>query len=266
MAIVKNASLLGVSLGLGLVACFAQSAAPDVTPGRIHHRTIKDRVDIEDGTSTSTNWSGYAVTGTDFTSATASWIVPEARNCNASQDQYSSFWVGIDGFASSSVEQTGTDSDCSGGSPSYYAWYEFYPNPSFTINNMDVRPGDKMSARVTFANNEFTVSIKDERSGQSFHTSQAVSGAARSSAEWIAEAPASNTVLPLADFGTVDFGDHLTGITKTDDATDSTTSGPIGKFGTNIQKITMATSHPLATPTALSTDGTSFKVRWSASQ
>jgi len=29
--------------------------------------------------------------------------------------------------ASDSVEQTGTDSDCDGGSPGYYGWYEMYP-------------------------------------------------------------------------------------------------------------------------------------------
>ena len=36
---------------------------------------------------------------------------------------YSSFWVGIDGFSSSSVEQMGTDSDVVNGIPTYYAWY-----------------------------------------------------------------------------------------------------------------------------------------------
>ena len=40
---------------------------------------------------------------------------------------YSSFWVGIDGYSSSSVEQLGTDSDCAGNTPDYYAWWEMYP-------------------------------------------------------------------------------------------------------------------------------------------
>jgi len=33
-----------------------------------------------------------------------------------------------DTFNSTSVEQLGTDSDCDSGTPSYYAWYEMYPN------------------------------------------------------------------------------------------------------------------------------------------
>jgi len=44
------------------------------------------------------------------------------------------------------VEQTGTDFDCVGKNPSYYAWYEFYPNPSFEISGLTITPGDHMTA------------------------------------------------------------------------------------------------------------------------
>jgi hypothetical protein len=64
--------------------------------------------------------------------------------------QYSSFWVGLDGYSSSSVEQTGSDTDCSGGRAVYYAWYEMYPNPSVSYSNT-VRPGDQFNASVTYA-------------------------------------------------------------------------------------------------------------------
>src|SRR5579884_4318905 len=74
--------------------------------------------------STSTNWSGYAVTGNRFTSVSASWTEP-AVTCSGTA--YSSFWVGLDGDTSNTVEQTGTDADCSGSTPQYYAWYEMYP-------------------------------------------------------------------------------------------------------------------------------------------
>src|ERR1700719_1590892 len=67
--------------------------------------------------SDSTNWSGYAVTGSSFTSGKGSWIIPTV-NCSKTPNTYSSFWVGIDGWTSSTVEQTGTDSDCNGSSPS----------------------------------------------------------------------------------------------------------------------------------------------------
>src|SRR5262245_28473695 len=63
--------------------------------------------------STSTNWSGYAATGSAFTTVSATWVQP-AGSCT-SATRYSSFWVGLDGYASNSVEQTGTDTDCSSG-------------------------------------------------------------------------------------------------------------------------------------------------------
>src|ERR1035438_4845265 len=134
------------------------------------HRPIKDRVDHGDGTSTSTNWSGYAVTGTSFTSAEGSWIVPTAT-CT-SGTQYASFWVGIDGYSSSSVEQTGTDSDCSGKTPQYYAWYEFYPNPSFEISSLAIKPGDRMSAKVVYSGSKFTVTIEDVTTGKSYRSEE----------------------------------------------------------------------------------------------
>jgi Peptidase A4 family len=224
---------------------------------------VVDNVTVEE----STNWSGYAVEGSSFTSAKGSWIIPTV-NCSKTPNTYSSFWVGIDGWTSSSVEQTGTDSDCDGSSPSYYAWYEFYPNPSFLISGVPVSPGNKMSAQVVYSGTEFTITITNESTGKSFSKSSRVRGAARSSAEWIAEAPCCTNaggILPLSDFGTVDFGDDYTGISGTNDATDSSTSGAIGAFGNNIFESIMvngSTGADEAVPSALSSDGTSFTVTW----
>ena len=60
----------------------------------------------------STNWSGYAGTTGTYTSVSASWTEPTGT-CSGSA-KYSSFWVGLDGYNSSSVEQTGSEVDCSG--------------------------------------------------------------------------------------------------------------------------------------------------------
>ena len=75
---------------------------------------------VRDGSTTSTNWSGYVLTGGTgaFSSVSSSWTEPTAT-CNDSGTEYAAFWVGLDGFNSDSVEQTGTDSDCDGGSPDY---------------------------------------------------------------------------------------------------------------------------------------------------
>jgi peptidase A4-like protein len=260
-------------LTLGTIAMFpavAQVAsAPDsreeVAPRQ--HGPVKDLVDLGNGASTSSNWSGYAIPGTSFTSAKASWTVP-AANC-ASGRQYAAFWVGMDGYTSSTVEQTGTDSDCTGGNPSYYAWYQFYPNPSYQIASLKIAPGDRMAAKVVYSGSQFIIAIEDVTTGKSYSTSATVPGAARSSAEWVAEAPcctADGALLPLADFGSVLFGEDSTAIGGTNSAADSANSGVIGVFPA-IQEITMTNGNGLqsgilkAYPSGLS-DGTSFSVTW----
>src|SRR5216117_639385 len=132
-----------------------------------------------DGSFQSTNWSGYAVTGPSgsVNDAKGSWTVPAIQGSCPNTDQYSSFWVGIDGYSSGTVEQTGTDSDCQNGVPTYYAWYEFFPHPSFLINGISVHPGDVISAEAhALGNGKFTVSISDTTTGQSFSPSQWFTG------------------------------------------------------------------------------------------
>jgi len=224
---------------------------------------------IRIGPSTSTNWSGYAVTGSagSVSDVKASWVVPAIKGTCPSTNQYASFWVGIDGYSSSTVEQTGTDSDCQNGSPRYYAWYEFYPKPSFIINSITIHPGDKISAEVKYSGGGFTVTITDLTTGKTFSNSAKVNKAQRSSAEWIAEAPYSGGILPLADFGTVSFGYVSTGVASTCYATVGGVTGPIGSFGLSVQKITMVSQSSSTTikaaPSDLSSDGTSFTIAWS---
>jgi hypothetical protein len=156
----------------------------------------------------STNWSGYAVTGASgaFHSISASWVEPTGTCTSRRSAQYSSFWVGLDGFNSNSVEQTGTDVDCNGRTPVYYGWYEMYP--AFPVNYTNtVRPGDHFSASVTFTGTEtYTLVLTDSTRGWTHTTVQNETGLSRSSAEVITEAPSSSSgVLPLADFGTVNY-------------------------------------------------------------
>jgi hypothetical protein len=157
----------------------------------------------------STNWSGYASLTTPqnpVTAVSGSWVVPTV---SGSGTAYSSFWVGIDGYNSNTVEQIGTDSDVVNGVARYYAWYEMYPYPSYTISSITVNPGDTINASVTYANSKFSLSLTDVHNGTSTSTPALVfsaPGAQRTSAEWIAEAPSSNRgVLPLASFSPVQF-------------------------------------------------------------
>ena len=228
---------------------------PDRAVGRV---TVSD----------STNWSGYAVTGTSFTQALGSWVVP-AATCSKTPNTYSSFWVGIDGWTSDTVEQTGTDSDCDGRTASYYAWYEFYPAASVLISSVPVSPGNKISASVTWnSGSSFTIKITNETTGKSFSKPGSVSGAQRTSAEWIAEAPCCTRrggILPLADFGTVSLGDDYSGVSDTNWARDSTITGPISDFGSAVNEAIMVNGNSgadEAVPSSLTTDGSSFTVKW----
>jgi hypothetical protein len=172
-------------------------ASGSTTPFFLSHGGVTPAV------ASSTNWSGYAATGGKYTSVSVSFTQPSVK-CS-SGDQYSSFWVGLDGDGSSSVEQTGTEADCNGSRAEYSSWYELYPAAPVTYSNT-VKPGDKITETVTFSGSDtYTMTIKDTTEGWTKTTKKNSSGHARSSAEVIAEAPYSGGVLPLADFGKVSF-------------------------------------------------------------
>jgi hypothetical protein len=197
--------------------------------------------------STSSNWSGYSAINGRYTSVSANWTQPTASCTSATT--YSSFWVGLDGDGSSTVEQTGTSADCSGGTATYYAWYEMYPK--FPANlSLTIRPGDSISASVTTdGGGNFTLTITNNSTAQSFTTTQRLRRARLASAEAIAEAPSgSGGVLPLTNFGTVGFSG-------------TTVNGqPIGSF--NPDKIDMVSGSTLKAQTSALSSGTNFSVSW----
>jgi Peptidase A4 family len=154
----------------------------------------------------STNWSGYAVHSSKYRNVSATWIEPAAKCPLPKAKQYAAFWVGLDGYNSDSVEQTGTDSDCSGPTPHYYGWYEMFPAAPVFFKTL-VKPGNEMSASVTFSGTDtYTLVLKNLSRGWTHTIVKQETGNARTSAEVITEAPSSSSgVLPLADFGTVTF-------------------------------------------------------------
>lgn len=211
--------------------------------------------------SCSTNWGGYAVTGAagSVSYVAGSWTVT-AVSCPKRGSSYAAFWVGIDGYSSSTVEQTGTLAQCSNGVATYSAWYEFYPNPMYTISALTVSPGNTITANVQFTGgSKFVATITDVTTGKTSSNTASVASAQRSSAEWIAEAPSSNAgVLPLANFGTASFGSSNT-------ATISGVTQAIGLFPTaTVWQITMITNRDAvkAQPSSLATDHSSFTVTW----
>lgn len=202
---------------------------------------------IRNTTGTSTNWSGYDSTSGPFTSVSASWTQPSVACPTTKKNSYASFWVGLDGDGSNTVEQTGTDSDCLRGTQTYYGWYEMYPAAPVNFTN-PVQPGDAMHASVTYQAGSFNLVLTDQTRGWTQTETKSLSSATRLSAEVIAEAPSSGKVLPLADFGTVNFTSALV---------DGTALG-----NHNPNEIIMASgSTTKATPSAL-TNGENFSVTW----
>jgi hypothetical protein len=143
------------------------------------------------------NWSGYAAdpTGagtagpaTTYTMVTGKWQVPEA-SCLGTPEENHAFWVGMDGFANSTVEQDGTFMLCNGVIATYWAWWEMYPTNDI-VEVYQVFPGDLMTGTVTYASGKFKLTIADATHKHSFTTSQKCGGGlvcARRSIEWIGE-------------------------------------------------------------------------------
>jgi hypothetical protein len=204
----------GTALATGGTTAVANASTSSATPSAInpgglvqHLITPQTVVPGAVNQEESTNWSGYADTSGTFTKVSANWTQP-AGTCSRG-DQYAAFWVGIDGYSSETVEQTGSEVDCVGRHAEYYAWYEMYPGPSENYSNT-VEPGDHFSATVTYDGGEnFTLSITDSTQHWNETTEQSLGASpALSSAEVIAEAPCctdSGGILPLTDFGTVSF-------------------------------------------------------------
>ncbi len=148
------------------------------------------------------NWGGYAATGSGFTSVTATWVEPTAT-CNSTADLYAP-WVGIDGYSSSTVEQTGVATDCSSGHAVYQAWYEMYPAAPvyLSTSSYPVAPGNSITASVTYAgSSNYTLKLVNNSRGWTYTTTKKLSSARRYSAEVIIESPTG----AYPRFGTISF-------------------------------------------------------------
>jgi hypothetical protein len=196
----------------------------------------------------SSNWSGYAVTGSTFTTVSASWT-QDAITCTAGDGETDmSPWVGIDGYSSKTVEQTGSSGDCDGATPDYYAWYEMYPRNYVTIKKT-VEPGDQFTATVTHTTGtKYTLTLEDITQGWTNTVTKSIK-AKDSSAEAVMEMAASH----LSQFGTDPF-------------TDVTVDGqPIGSYTSSpykIRQMEIKVSGTLCDSTTGLSDSENFSVTW----
>jgi hypothetical protein len=164
------------------------------------------------------SWSGYvlksanldqATPPTTFTAVSAKWKQPTVT-CPVANAEVS-FWVGIDGTGTSTVEQAGTLATCSTANkpPVYKVFWEMFApnNESHGGENLTISPGDMVDASVDYLNGSYTLKLTDTTSGHSLSTTQACGASAvckRATAEWIVERPGGGKY-PLAAYGTVEF-------------------------------------------------------------
>jgi Peptidase A4 family len=151
---------------------------------------------------TSSNWSGYAITGGPFTRVTGNWVVPAVAKTRHAT--YSSSWAGIDGFNNSDLIQAGTEQDYYSGSAHYFAWWEILPAAETRIS-LSVNAGDHVSVSIARGSSgTWTITLTDARSG-SFMTTKSYAGPG-TSAEWIQEAPTvGGRLATLAKYGSATF-------------------------------------------------------------
>src|SRR5919201_2626380 len=248
MSALVKATLLGllvaaVTAGTAVAAPQPGTAARDRVIARAPLDTIPD-------STVSVNWAGFWVTGFrrtkaskgPFTRVSATWVQPEAT-CAALKPTYSALWVGIGGVTvnSRALEQIGSAADCGFDAQArHYFWYEIWPAPPLGVT-ADVEPGDVVAASVTIVRKKVTFRIANVTRGTNFARAVKMKAPDRSSAEWIAEAPADCNAVgicrgnELTNFGTVAFSNAT-----------ATSKGHVGPISDAVWHTTHADLQPSA--------------------
>jgi hypothetical protein len=249
--------------GVAAVCALVQGGTVAATAAQAVHGMVNTEAHLKvfHNSVASSNWSGYGVEGSaKFTDVQGTWVQPTAT-CKGKGTKYSSFWVGIDGYNSNSVEQLGSDSDCDGTAPTYYAWWEMYPAASVNLSpsKYPVQAGDTLTAEVSVSGSSFTLSLKSSRGWTFTKVKTGSASLKQESAEWIAESPEVGASLAkLANFGTVGFTNCVAAAGGSDEPISSFT----GKSGPH--EITMVTSKGVtrAAPSVLDSAGNAFSITW----
>jgi hypothetical protein len=162
----------------------------------------------------SSNWAGAVLIGNGYNRVTGTFVVPTPKmpsGGNSNTQYCASAWVGIDGdTCSSAILQTGVDFCVQGGSVSYDAWYEWYPDYAYDFSGISINAGDSITVSVDASSDTTgTATITNHHTGQSVtHTfNGGVDGdLCEYNAEWIVEDfESGGSLVPFANFGTVTF-------------------------------------------------------------
>ena len=257
----------GATAAVVILCALASGTA--ASAGRVHARPASSglgalipahkgqKLPLHGGTTSSLNWSGYAVTpGSGVTAVSSTFTVPSA---GLDPPGFAATWDGIGGYNTSDLIQAGVEEDSSPSNPllgnQYQAWYEILPASETPISNCSgdsscaVTPGDHVTVNISnVSGNTWSVSLTD--AGKWSWSKDLTYSSSKSSAEWILEAPTLVAQTVLANVGTVPFG-------PTSTYTDG--SGTHTIAAGNPTQIDLGTGVVNeATPSALASDGQSF--------
>ncbi len=201
-------------------------------------------------TSSSSNWSGYAANGGNFTSVTATWTVPTVSATSSGAD---ATWVGIGGLTSNDLLQAGTQAMVDGsGTVEYSAWVEMLPQSSRNVP-LTVSAGDSVTVTITQqSGNDWLISMKNNTTKGTYSVTVQYDSS-NSSAEWVQEAPSiGRGLVSLDQFGVVQFS----GASAVRDGKTMSAAALGAKAITMIN----GQGQAIAQPSMISGDGSSFTI------
>jgi hypothetical protein len=178
----------------------------------------KSQVNTAHAVDYSSNWGGAVIksppAGQTFNAVAGSFIVPTpsipANGMGTGESFAAAIWVGIDGDTySNAILQTGIDlTVAADGTPSFSAWYEWFPDYSYNFDDITISAGDEISMTVIASSStEGTAIVENVTTGQQasidLSSTYALGG---QNAEWIVEDfEVNGGLVAFADFGTVQF-------------------------------------------------------------
>lgn len=141
-------------LGLGLATLSNPVASWESAP----HLT--SQVQIARATQTTTKWAGYmGKVLPAVQSISGGWRIPRLH-CSKKNATGVAQWIGIGNGRS--LLQTGVLEQCKHGSQFNSAVWEEYPSPPIRFDNLPVRVGNYIMARIRFDHGHWTTALNDE--------------------------------------------------------------------------------------------------------
>src|SRR2546423_3380129 len=200
-------------------------------------------------TSSSSNWSGYAASGGNFTSVTATWTVPTV---SANATGADATWVGIGGLTSRDLIQAGTQAMVDGSGVAYTSWIEMLPQSSREVP-LSVSAGDSVTVSITQqSGNDWLIAMKNSTTGGTYNVTVQYSSS-NSSAEWVQEAPSvGRGLVSLDQFGVVSFS----GASAVRDGK----AMSLSTLGAKAITMINGQGQAIAQPSTVASDGSSFTV------